>query len=332
MSSFLSDNEQPSILSDPRFRAGRSLIMSGKLEEATAMFGNLLEVVIQKYGDDHIETASVYYEYGNALFRTADSTKSSEDEVKINNKEEKAAEHDAPQDDNDVDDIDLALEQMENSFAIVDDYLAHKDQKLQSKKENICDSEPKGNLSLWSQVQIPRILTGIGDLYVSKSNFCHAVDAYTRAIPYREANVEALKSVGKESREKRLQYLEQSRLLCESNVLVAETLLRCPRGKDVTVKINGVDKQRVLVTAVERVDFARGYYEKARDDLQHAVYLLGDIAGSSVNGTKTLGKEKEDICYLATMLMGIGTTLSDLDAEEENEKDEKHKKKRAKLI
>ena len=44
MSSFLSDNEQPSILSDPRFRAGRSLIMSGKLEEATAMFGNLLEV------------------------------------------------------------------------------------------------------------------------------------------------------------------------------------------------------------------------------------------------------------------------------------------------
>ena len=156
------------------------------------------------------------------------------------------------------------------SFAIVDDYLAHKDQKLQSKKENICDSEPKGNLSLWSQVQIPRILTGIGDLYVSKSNFCHAVDAYTRAIPYREANVEALKSVGKESREKRLQYLEQSRLLCESNVLVAETLLRCPRGKDVTVKINGVDKQRVLVTAVERVDFARGYYEKARDDLQHA--------------------------------------------------------------
>ena len=32
------------------------------------------------------------------------------------------------------------------------------------------------------------------------------------------------------------------------------------------------------------------------------------------------------------MLMGIGTTLSDLDAEEENEKDEKHKKKKAKLI
>ncbi len=37
-------NNEPKLTSDPRFRGGRVLIESGKPEEATTMFGSLLEV------------------------------------------------------------------------------------------------------------------------------------------------------------------------------------------------------------------------------------------------------------------------------------------------
>jgi len=39
------------------------------------------------------------------------------------------------------------------------------------------------------------------------------------------------------------------------------------------------------------------------------VFLMGKIASSG----QDLETEKEDVCFLATMLMGVGNTLADLD-------------------
>uniref|UniRef100_A0A7S2P408 Uncharacterized protein n=1 Tax=Leptocylindrus danicus TaxID=163516 RepID=A0A7S2P408_9STRA len=171
------------------------------------------------------------------------------------------------------------------------------------------------NIYSGQKKEIPRILTGIGDLYVSIEKYSYGVDAYTRAIPFREAQLEESKTNANETEK-----LRQHRLLCEANVLVAETLLRCNPDEDVVVQHNENDNEdkTLLVSATERIDFARGYYDKARSDLQDAVFLMGKIASDAVGASARtcsigFGKEKEDICFLATILMGVGNTLADLD-------------------
>jgi hypothetical protein len=67
----------------------------------------------------------------------------------------------------------------------------------------------------------------------------------------------------------------------------------------------------LIVSAAERVDYARGYYDKARDELQEVVLLMGEIAAQGGD----VGKEKEDVCFAATMVMGVGTNLAQIDEE-----------------
>ena len=55
---------------------------------------------------------------------------------------------------------------------------------------------------------------------------------------------------------------------------------------------------------------------------------MGKIAGTG----KDLGTEKEDICFLATLLMGVGTSLSEIEhaannVDEENDTKPPHAKK-----
>jgi hypothetical protein len=82
----------------------------------------------------------------------------------------------------------------------------------------------------------------------------------------------------------------------EANILVAEALLECPEDKDVVT----TETEDVLVTAAERVDYACGYYDKARDELQETVYLMARIAESNQN----FGTEKEDVCFLCNLANG----------------------------
>lgn len=169
---------------------------------------------------------------------------------------------------------------MENAFAIVDEYVISSTMPLEIDDPEqkvaasvVAETSPSSsnasskNYLRWAKRQIPRILTGIGDLYVSVEKYPYGVDAYTRAIPFREAQLEECKSNANEKEK-----LRQHRLLCEANVLVSETLLRCDPEEDVVVKYNQKknEDETLLVSAAERVDFARGYYEKARSDLQDA--------------------------------------------------------------
>ena len=65
--------------------------------------------------------------------------------------------------------------------------------------------------------------------------------------------------------------------------------------------------------------------DKARDALQEAVFFMGQLAARNID----LGREKEDVCFLATMVMGVGTRLAELDEQQESSQPAKKKVKGA---
>jgi hypothetical protein len=226
-------HSSPKIVSDPRFRAGRALVQIGKAADgAVSIFASLLEEARIKYGATSLEAAACYYEYGNSLFRALSSGASKRNDTSMITKNY------------DNDDIALALEMMETAFAIID----------QRCEETKCS----GSIESWVEDQRPRILVGVGDVFSFQSKHADAADAYIRAIPFREEAVE--KAINKNT----LDYLKKRRLLTETFVLLTEELLACPSGIDVITS----SSKTPLVKGVDRLDYVRGYYEKARDELQ----------------------------------------------------------------
>jgi tetratricopeptide (TPR) repeat protein len=342
----------PTILKDPRFRAGYKLITSGRAGEgAIDVFATLLEDARSKYGETSIETAPVYYEYGNALFRNAQRQQLDQPEgkavqeegneehttvvepeeedqkpaaveekgdnsngdegTKDNQRGEEEEEEDTEEieDDKEEDDVQLALEMMETSFSILEEY---------SKSNETTYQE-------WTQhVHFPRTLAGIGDVLSFLERHADAADAYTRALEYRETNLEQYSS-GKQQETMKLEELVDRRKVVEGNVLVAEELLACPEGKDVVT----TETESCLVKASERTEYARGYYNKARDQLQEAVLLMGKLAARNGDSKEFLD-EKEDVCYASVMVMAVGNQLAALDEQKEQEETAEPTKKKAK--
>jgi len=272
-------------------------------------------VALQEYSESSIETACVHYEYGNALFRTA--ARNVENSCQTENVTGRKVSDGA------VDfasDFDIALEEMENAFAIIDEYLCQKPTSKSSTDDHKKEVVP--NYHSWALDQVPRILTGIGDLYSEIEKHAFAVDAYLRATSYREARVQ-----DKSKHERSVEVLNYKRLLCESEILVAESLLRCPKDSDVEVLDENGEKT-VIVTAAERIDYARGYYEKAREDLQNTlVYMAKSVKSCD---PKQFKKLKEDICFLSTMVMGLGINLSEYDDQTAPDNDTEQKAKKLK--
>jgi len=219
------------------------------------------------------------------------------------------------------DDISLALEMMENAFSIMDQYIYSHTQSSTTSSQN---NYPYIS---WCQIQMPRVLCGIGDIYSFLKQHADAADAYIRAIPYRDELVKQYSNpniANNESVVLSLDHLKARRLYVEVHVLIAEELLAHPSDQDIVStptpilsqnlsKENEEIKPILLVKASERIEFAKGYYEKGREELQETVFLMGKIAAKGID----LGMEKEDVCFLATILMGVGNSLADLEEEEE---------------
>lgn len=304
----------PRLVQDTRFRAGRQLMQASQTEQAVTLFAILLEDAIAKYGDSHMETAPLYYEYGNALLRTADRKNNDEegksDETENNDNPREAAaraaearmkqesskettsntpatedserneKDDSSKNDDDDDDRQLALEMMETAFAIVD--------------ENNDELYPD-----WCQNERPRILTGIGDALSSLGKHADACDAYIRALSDREEQVKRHDKSSSES----IELLQARRKLSEILILIAQELLDCPDDDVVTS-----ETKECLVPKAERIDYARGYYDKARDELQEALVLMGKMAAQHMS----IETENEDICFLSTIVMAVGIKLAEL--------------------
>merc|ERR1719469_621166 len=110
------------------------------------------------------------------------------------------------------DDIQLSLELMESAWAILDEYYN-------------TTTPTRLKYKSWVEDQLPRYLIGIGDILSIQERHADAVDAYTRALPYRESAVTVYANCPKT--EKTLNYLRSRRLYVEVNVLIAEELLAC---------------------------------------------------------------------------------------------------------
>lgn len=157
----------------------------------------------------------------------------------------------------------------------------------------------------WTKIYLPRVLLGIGDCLSALKRHGDAADAYSRALEHRQAQLETSKAQKAET----VEHLQCQRRVCEATVLIAEELLACPDGKDVVTSETG----SLIVKGDEKTEYARGYYDKARDSLQDTVYLMGKLAAKKVD----LGTEKEDVCFLATMIMGVGESLAAIDENEQ---------------
>lgn len=239
---------------------------------------------------------------------------------KVERKEQEACENDhnaqqiEEEDKGDKDensnDLRLSLEMMENAYSIMDNY-----HQTQTNVSDMAKEDSNGQIYLhWTKDQIPRVLLGIGDCLSALQRHADAADVYARALEWRQTQLQEYQ------KEETLAHLQCQRRVCEATILIAEELLACPESDDVIT----TETKSLIVKAEERIEYARGYYDKARDSLQDTVYLLGKLASKNID----LGREKEDVCFLATMIMGVGETLAALDEQEaENQTEEPVKKK-----
>lgn len=318
----LSTSPTPSITSDPRYRAARRLIASGRSADgAIEMLATLVEEARSKYGEDSVEAAAVYYEYGNSLFRAVEKRKDDEKVIMRDASTAKANEKRG------MTDEELALELMENAFAIYDQYYDEAVDKDGNEKE---DGEANRTVTVdtslvpWVEEQLPRVLGGIGDVLTALGRHPDAVDAYTRKAQHLDDALRDLseRKGDKDGEEIGLDFLRALRILCEANILVAEALLRCPLGQDCVLSETG----DVLVEAKELVDYAQGYYDQARDELQETLYIMGRMASKSSGDnvpeevSREFATEKENVCFCAQMLGGVGNLLAARDEEQEKGK------------
>lgn len=231
-------------------------------------------------------------------------------------KDEEAAEHDEEKENQqpeEEDDVRLALSMMENAFAIYSSY-----QMAQQQSDTV--SSP---YLTWAQrEQLPRVLSNIGDSLSFLELHADSADAYTRELEYREDNLKLYDDKNKGS----LDELKDRRKAVEAGVLVATELLDCPPDQAVVT----TETSALLVKASELVDWVTGYYQKARDQLQETVYLMAKLIEDPASNKAEVDKEKENICFAWTLLMGVGERLAEVKERQQEEATAEPLKKKAK--
>mmetsp|Transcript_36311 Transcript_36311/g.40526 ORF Transcript_36311/g.40526 Transcript_36311/m.40526 type:complete len:382 (-) Transcript_36311:221-1366(-) len=238
-----------------------------------------------------------------AVTKTNDGDNSQQTEEK---EEEISSSDRAGDDSDDRDDLKLGLEMMENAFSILEEY---EESNEKEEEDNTRKDDDEKKYYDWVKEQIPRVLLGIGDTLSTLSQHADAADTYSRALELRKVHLQKIVANSEGIDQRTLEHLQAHRRVCEANILIAEELLSCPQNLDVIT----TETQSLIVKTNERVSYARGYYDQARDALQEAVFYMG-----SLKCNEDLGREKEDVCFLATLLMGVGESLATLD-EETNE-------------
>jgi hypothetical protein len=399
----------PKAVSDPRFRAGRRLLTEAHQSEAAIqVFASLLQEAEKSYGVESIETAPVFYEYGNALFRhnaasldddrnddegsSGGSKEKATDVSALQNRREAAAaaaekrsqkpceeesshdgdkkpaavssqpdngdnikgetpepeqkvvvgdedegdegddEDDEEEDEEDKDDedIQLSLEMMENAYSILEEYL-----EKDSGDHNSSITPSARDYRDWAWEQQSRVLTGIGDVLSTMERHADAAHTYFRALELRQERLEQVfgntGGDNKDQKKTTIEYMRARRLIVESNILIAHEFLKCTPGADVVT----TETKAMIVRAAERVDYARGYYETARDELHTTISLHAQLsatgaAGGNDDTANDLTKEKENICYASTMVMDVGVQLARIDEENQAAESKQPVKKKAK--
>ena len=255
-----------------------------------------------------------------------------------------------------------------------DDAAARDYETAPSKSDETKEEMQQRQQQQYATNQLPRILVCIGDVYSFRQKHGNAVDAYCRALPYRERELNRTK---KRTHASGVEGLRCRRRHIENNVLIAEAFLACGRGEDVvcyynddesdndegesdeedeasaaatpsaeaaaaagTAKATGTTTAQtstVLVPAKERLNYARSYYENAREGLDDLLFRVGRLSAEAANAAgaaaandnnaaanddennkndnkqtaELLEKEKKDVSYLVLMVVGVGNALAE---------------------
>jgi tetratricopeptide (TPR) repeat protein len=218
--------------------------------------------------------------------------------------------------DDEEDDIQLALEMMETAWSILDyesGLATHLDGNDSSNASDAGHQSSPPKYAQWIDEQLPRVLIGIGDVLSALGRHADSADAYLRALEHRQRELDAALSIALTS----LGLLQCRRKVVEINILIAEELLACDHDHSVVTSESSV----VLVPAGQAIEYARGYYNKARDELQETVVLLGQMASAtatiSAEAERRFSEEKENVCFAATLVMGAGEALAELDEQKD---------------
>ena len=162
------------------------------------------------------------------------------------------------------DDVALALEMIETALHNLLAKVAATPQSQHD--ESTISNEQKD----WASNQLPRFLICLGDVYAFREEHGKAVDAYVRALSYRE---DKWKEIKEKNEPCSIEHLQRHRLYIEACTLVAEAFLACPDGVDVVC--DGDDERMTLAKAGERIDFANSWYAMAREELEdHCKWLV----------------------------------------------------------
>jgi hypothetical protein len=270
-------NTTPIVTRDARFIGARKLVERGQVEKgALEMLRVLISRAEEEFGESSLNTAAVYYEYGNALFLhiSKDSDMMVKDDI--------------------MDSVEDSLECMAKSCSILYSHL----EELENNKQRLpLQDIQSADYYKWIHEQIPRNLIGIGRILSYQGNHGDSVESLMNAIPFLEKSFEHFVEKSDPA------YLRAHRLLIEAYVQVAEELLMCSKGEDVVLSDN--DKY-VIIESSERIPQARFYYEKSREGLQELVFSMAKMEQEKTLPTS----EKADICYLATILMHVGMSLT----------------------
>lgn len=270
-------NTTPVVTKDARFIGARKLVERGQVEKgAVDMLRVLISRAEEEFGESSLNTAAVYYEYGSALFlrvsKDVDGVVISDDIRDL---------------------IEDSLEYMAKSCSIL--YL--QSEELKNKKPLVQSQDIKiTDYYGWIHEQLPRNLIGIGRILSFQGNHGESVESFMNAIPFLEKMFETFEEKSDPA------YLRAHRLLIEGYVQVAEELLMCPEGQDIALNHDNT----LIIKSSERVPQARFYYDKSREGLQEVVFSMAKMEQEK----KLPISEKEDICYLATMLMHVGMSLT----------------------
>jgi tetratricopeptide (TPR) repeat protein len=255
--------------------------------------------------------------------KNGDSKGEGPETISTSNKEQKeigqdaqADKNEAEQDDegDDDEDIQLSLEMMEEAYSIIEEYL---------EKSDTGDNAQAGappNYRDWAWEQQSRVLTGIADVLSTMGRHADAADAYIRALELRKERLQQVFDSNNDNddgdkKKMTVDYLRARRLIVESNTLIAHEFLQCDPDSDVVT----IETKALIVRAAERVDYARTYYENAREALQETVLLLAQLtAAARVDDGEGLAKEKENVCFASTLVMDVGMQLAQIDDEEKH--------------
>lgn len=183
---------------DLNFKLGRQYVVTGKFEDAVDTFSTLLQTSCSRYGDDSIQVAPIWFEYGNALLSKEEDSPTdellgvAEDVAKeaikqIQDEDAEEGNHDnADNDDEDEQDgEEKKTNDKDNAAAVTGDEEAS-DMEVAWEALEMARTILERNAGPDTDSMLAEVYSRLGDLQRFNCNYDAAIDEYKKCIDILE--------------------------------------------------------------------------------------------------------------------------------------------------